>query len=71
MSTVMVFVKSFGKVSLNLSVFHKPIPVNKVSYRLNYGLVVRVTHTHTHTPVSYTHLDVYKRQPPNLAEVRL
>ena len=21
-----------------------------------------VTHTHTHTPVSYTHLDVYKRQ---------
>ena len=20
------------------------------------------THTHTHTPVSYTHLDVYKRQ---------
>ena len=21
-----------------------------------------ILHTHTHTPVSYTHLDVYKRQ---------
>ena len=33
-----------------------------VTARLNV-----ITHTHTHTPVSYTHLDVYKRQHTHTA----
>ena len=33
---------------------------------LDTMVIMYTTHTHTYTTVSYTHLDVYKRQPENV-----